>query len=61
MGLLLKYIVMDKAQKGACHQAIGKSRGGMTTKIMAMVDALGNLVDFTLLKGQSTTWQVLNL
>ena len=24
----------------------------MTTKIMAMVDALGNLVDFTLLKGQ---------
>lgn len=33
----------------------------MTTKIMAMVDALGNLVDFTLLKGQSTTWQVLNL
>ena len=31
---------MDKEQKrgGACHQAIGKSRGGMTTKIMAMVD-----------------------
>ncbi|HBH34578.1 MAG TPA: IS5 family transposase [Psychrobacter sp.] len=31
---------------------MGKSRGGMTTKLMAMVDALGNLVDFTLLKGQ---------
>jgi transposase len=33
-------------------QAIGKSRGGLTTKIAALVDALGNLVRFVLLPGQ---------
>ena len=30
-------------------QAIGRSRGGLTTKIVALVDALGNLVRFVLL------------
>lgn len=34
---------------GAQNQAIGRSRGGLTTKIMALADALGNLVRFTLL------------
>ena len=34
------------------HQAIGRSRGGLTTKIVALVDALGNLVRFVLLPGQ---------
>src|SRR4051795_8054658 len=38
------------AQRGA--QAIGRSRGGLTTKIVALVDALGNLVRFVLLPGQ---------
>jgi transposase len=33
-------------------QAIGRSRGGLTTKIVAVVDALGNLVRFVLLPGQ---------
>ena len=33
-------------------QAIGRSRGGLTTKIVALVDALGNLVRFLLLPGQ---------
>jgi transposase len=33
-------------------QAIGRSRGGLTTKIVALVDALGNLVRFILLPGQ---------
>jgi transposase len=33
-------------------QAIGKSKGGMTTKILALTDALGNLVRFVLLPGQ---------
>ena len=33
-------------------QAIGRSRGGLTTKIVALVDALGNLVRFVLLPGQ---------
>ena len=31
---------------------IGRSRGGLTTKIVALVDALGNLVRFVLLPGQ---------
>jgi transposase len=33
------------------RQAIGRSKGGMTTKILALTDALGNLVRFTLLPG----------
>ncbi len=36
---------------GTRNQAIGHSRGGVTTKIMALVDALGNLVKFVLLPG----------
>ena len=39
-------------QKGTLNQAIGTSKGGMTTKILALVDALGNLVGFRLLPGQ---------
>ncbi|TPE47334.1 IS5 family transposase [Amaricoccus solimangrovi] len=31
---------------------MGKSRGGWTTKILALTDALGNLVRFELLPGQ---------
>ena len=39
--------------KGGTHtQAIGRSRGGLTTKIVALVDALGNLARFVLLPGQ---------
>src|SRR4051812_38080920 len=37
---------------GTQAQAIGRSRGGLTTKIVALVDALGNLVRFVLLPGQ---------
>ena len=40
------------AQKGAQAQAIGRSRGGLTTKIAVLVDGLGNLVRFVLLPGQ---------
>ena len=40
------------AQRGIQNQAIGRSRGGLTTKIVALVDALGNLVRFVLLPGQ---------
>lgn len=39
-------------KRGTSGQAIGRSRGGLTTKILALVDALGNLVKFTLLPGQ---------
>lgn len=40
------------AKGGTQTQAIGRSRGGLTTKIVALVDALGNLVRFVLLPGQ---------
>ena len=40
------------AQGGTENQAIGRSRGGLTTKIVALVDALGNLVRVILLPGQ---------
>jgi transposase len=41
-----------RARPSASPQAIGKSKGGMTTKILALTDALGNLVRFVLLPGQ---------
>ena len=40
------------AKGGLQSQAIGKSKGGWTTKILALTDALGNLVRFVLLPGQ---------
>jgi transposase len=43
----------DRRKRGTRHQAIGRSRGGLTTKIVALVDALGNLVRFLLLPGQA--------
>jgi transposase len=39
------------AKGGTESKAIGKSRGDWTTKILAMADALGNLVRFVLLPG----------
>ncbi len=39
-------------KRGTQSQAIGQSRGGWTTKILALTDALGNLVRFVLLPGQ---------
>ena len=39
-------------KRGTLNQAIGKSKGGMTTKIQALVDALGNLVGLCLLPEQ---------
>src|ERR1700751_2027254 len=38
-------------KRGTQSQAIGKSKGGWTTKILALCDALGNLVRFVLLPG----------
>src|SRR3954463_15522532 len=40
------------AKGGTQSQAIGRSKGGLTTKILALTDALGNLVRFVLLPGQ---------
>src|SRR3954465_3555872 len=41
-----------RRKRGTASQAIGRSKGGMTTKILAPTDALGNLVRFELLPGQ---------
>src|SRR5262245_47121486 len=38
-------------KRGTQSQAIGRSKGGMTTKILALTDALGNLVRFVLMPG----------
>ena len=40
------------ARGGAERNAVGRSRGGLTSKIVALVEALGNLVRFVLLPGQ---------
>jgi transposase len=40
-----------RRKRGTQRQAIGKSKGGWTTKILALTDALGNLVRFHLLPG----------
>src|ERR1700681_4398427 len=44
-------IATDRAQKGTQSQAIGRSKGGMTTKILVLTYALGNLVRFVLVPG----------
>ena len=41
------------AQKVGEDQAIGRSRGGLSTKIHTVVDALGNPVDFFLNGGEA--------
>ena len=44
---------INSPETGTQAQAIGRSRGGLTTKIVALVDALGNLLRFMLLPGQA--------
>jgi transposase len=41
-----------RRKRGTQNQAIGHSRGGLTTKIGALLDALGNLIAFVLVPGQ---------
>jgi transposase len=43
---------MRPVQKGERDEAIGRSRGGLSTKISADVDALGNPLRFILTAGQ---------
>jgi len=43
----------ERRKRGTQNQAIGRSRGGLTTKVVALVDALGNLADLVLLPGQT--------
>jgi transposase len=42
----------DGRKRGASANAIGRSRGGPTTKLHALVDGLGRLVAFLLTPGQ---------
>ena len=41
-----------RRERGTASQAIGRSRGGWTAKVLAIGDALGNLARFVLLPGQ---------
>ena len=55
------YVHAHKHSAGARHtpgtsQALGRSRGGFTSKIHAVVDALGNLLAFTITAGQSSEY-----
>ncbi len=51
-GIIVRVHQHGAGARGTQNQAIGRSRGGLTTKIAALVDAPGNLVRFTLLPGQ---------
>lgn len=42
-------VARRRRKRGTQGQAIGKSKGGWTTKILALTDALGNLVKFHLM------------
>lgn len=55
------YVHAHKHGAGARHtsgasQAPGRSRGGFTSKIHAVMDALGNLMVFTITAGQSSEY-----
>ncbi len=54
MGTIVKVHRHGQGPKGGeFKQSIGKSRGGMTlSKILALVDSLGNLIKFRLMPGQ---------
>jgi len=46
-------MLAQRAPKGGEPQALGRSRGGFSTKIHIAVDALGNPVDLLLTEGQA--------
>ncbi len=43
---------MRRAEKGAAVQGIGRSRGGLSTKVHLLVDALGLPLEFEITEGQ---------
>ena len=43
----------EEAKKAGEDQAIGRSRGGLSTKIHALVDALGDPIRFVLTGGEA--------
>ena len=52
MVVLFEFISMVLQEKQQDNEAMGKSRGGLSTKIHAAVDALDNPVRFILTAGQ---------
>ena len=52
MAVLFVFTNMVRQKKQQDNEAMGKSRGGLSTKIHAAVDALGNPVRFILTAGQ---------
>jgi transposase len=51
-----EFISMGLPKKQQQEQAMGKSRGGLSTKIQAAVDALGNPVRLLLTAGQTAEY-----
>lgn len=49
---IVRVYQQKQSAKGGVGQTIGRSRGGLTTKILALTDALGCLLRFVLLGGQ---------
>ena len=56
MVLLLAFISMEPQKNVQEAEAVGKSRGGLSTKIHAAVDALGNPVKRLLTAGQASEY-----
>ncbi|MBN4073835.1 IS5 family transposase, partial [bacterium AH-315-E07] len=52
MAVLSEFTSMVRQKKLQHEEAMGKSRGGLSTKIHAAVDALGNPIRFILTAGQ---------
>lgn len=52
-GTIVKVHRSGQGAKGAQSRAVGRSRGGITTKIIARTDAGGRLVELRLLPGQA--------
>ena len=50
---ILAHQCAAKPVSGAAAQAMGKSRGGRNTKLMALSDATGGLVSASLIEGQA--------
>ena len=56
MEALYGFINMERQKKQQNEEAIGKSRGGLSTKIHAAVDAFGNPVRLLLTAGQTSEY-----
>ena len=56
MGVLYEFISTVQQKKQQHEEAMGKSRGGLSTKIHVAVDALGNPVRLILTEGQDSEY-----